>query len=228
MMRKLIGLLGGFALIGTAWAADPNTKNKIPSTESPSSASSSDSKSTTSSGEVDRSKPSTQSGDSSVGTSSGSGSTTGMTQDPKSAGRATGGSGDISRDRSTSEAGMQHQLSKNELTGKVVRVDNNMVWIDHLGAVVPLKIENNTKFESAGVTRAKDLKEGQEIRANFTVKDKTTNVATTIWLEGATSTGKTGSSDMDMQRRTTTTPKSPTTLPEDRGNRPATPPGDVK
>jgi hypothetical protein len=189
MMRKLIGLLGGLALIGTAWAADPNTKDKTQSTERTSSASTesttSDKKSTTGAGEIDRSKSSSQLGDSS-GT-----------------------------------------LSKNELTGRVVRADNNMVWIDHLGAVVPLKIENNTKFESAGVTRAKDLKEGQEIRANFTVKDKTTNVATTIWLEGATSTGKTGASDMDMQHRTTTTPKSPA-VPEDRGNRPGTPPGDVK
>ena len=189
MMRKLIGLLGGFALIGTAWAADPSTKAKTQSTESTSSTSTesttSDKRSTTAAGEIDRSKPS-----------------------------------------SDSSSTMQHQLSKNELTGRVVRVDNNMVWIDHLGAVVPLKIETGTKFESAGVTRAKDLKEGQEIRANFTVKDKTTNVATAIWLEGATSTGKTGSSDLDMQHRNTTTPKSPATLPE--GNRPGTHPGDVK
>jgi hypothetical protein len=111
-------------------------------------------------------------------------------------------------------SGMQHQLSKNELTGRVVRAENNMVWIDHLGAVVPLRIDANTKFESAGVTHARDLKEGQEIRANFTVKDKTTNVATAIWLEGATSTGKAGADSLDMQPRSNPS----AAAPGERGN----------
>jgi hypothetical protein len=113
-------------------------------------------------------------------------------------------------------------LAKNELTGKVVRADKNMVWIDHMGAVVPLKIESNTRFESAGVTKANELKEGQEIRASFTVKDKTNNVATTIWLEGATSGANKPGSDMEMHRGTATTPNRPSTLPEDKGTQPDT------
>jgi hypothetical protein len=92
-------------------------------------------------------------------------------------------------DRASSSLDTHHDLAKNEVTGKIVRADGNTVWIDHMGAVIPLKIEPNTRFESAGIARPKDLKEGQEIRASFTVQNKITNVADSIWLEGATATG---------------------------------------
>lgn len=101
-------------------------------------------------------------------------------------------------DRPAASLDKHHDLAKNEVTGKVVRADASTVWIDHMGAVIPLKIDANTRFESAGIAHRKDLKEGQEIRASFRVQDKVTNVADSIWLEGATGTAtQPGSSRLD-------------------------------
>jgi len=83
--------------------------------------------------------------------------------------------------------------SNTELTGKIVKADKTMVWVDHMGAVVPLKIDQKTKFEGTSLTHAKDLKEGQEIRANFEVKNKTSNVAKSISLSSDMESGKGGS-----------------------------------
>src|SRR5260370_3963101 len=131
-------------------------------------------------------------------------------------------------DRPASSLDTHHDVAKNEVTGKIVRADGNTVWIDHMGAVIPLKIEPNTRFESAGIARPKDLKEGQEIRASFTVQNKTTNVADSIWLEGATATGSRPTSSATDTHRTATTPKRPVTPPDDRGTNPDAHPNGVK
>src|SRR5262249_43096757 len=147
----------------------------------------------------------------------------GSAQERGTGGSGTSGttSGSVSSTPSTSASAVtRHDLAKNELTGKVVRADKNMVFVEHMGAVVPLKIESNTKFESAGITKANDLKEGQEIRASFTVKDKTTNVATAIWLEGATSGANKPGTGLDAHHRTATSPNRPATIPEDKGTHP--------
>jgi hypothetical protein len=74
----------------------------------------------------------------------------------------------------------------NQLTGRVVKTDSSTVWVEHLGAVIPLKVDSNTRFDSASIQRAKDLKEGQEIRASFTINNKTDNLAKSISLSSAT------------------------------------------
>jgi hypothetical protein len=127
-------------------------------------------------------------------------------------------------DRAASSLETHHDLAKNEVTGKIVRADDNTVWIDHMGAVIPLKIEPNTRFESAGITRPKDLKEGQEIRASFTVHNKTTNVADSIWLEGATATTPATTN----AHRSGTSSKRPAASPQDKKTNPDTDPNDVK
>jgi len=212
MNAKLIGSLAGLALmIGAANAQDPDSKAKdssvqvkdpleqpLPDAITP----------------PNKEKPSSNTA--TMGTSP---------ADRSSASdRGTGGSGTSgtvpSAPSSSDSAMTRHDLGKNELTGKVVRADKNTVYVDHMGAVVPLKIEPNTKFESAGITKANDLKEGQEIRASFTVKEKTTNVATAIWLEGATSGANKPGTDMDAHRRTATSPNRPATIPEDKGTHP--------
>jgi hypothetical protein len=213
MNAKLIGSLAGLALmIGAANAQDPDSKVKD------SSAQVKDPLEQPLPGAVtppNREKPSSNT--TTMGTSP---------ADRSSASdRGTGGSGTTSgtvpsTPSSSDSAITRHDLGKNEVTGKVVRADKNTVYVDHMGAVVPLKIEPNTKFESAGITKANDLKEGQEIRASFTVKDKTTNVATSIWLEGATSGANKPGTDMDTHRRTATSPNRPTTTPEDKGTHP--------
>ncbi|SEU09446.1 hypothetical protein [Stigmatella erecta] len=68
-----------------------------------------------------------------------------------------------------------------ELTGRVVKSDRKTVWIEHAGAIIPLKVDKSTQFTGTEQKRASDFKEGDEIRASFEV-NKTDNVATSIGL----------------------------------------------
>ena len=128
-----------------------------------------------------------------------------------------------SDDRAAASLETHHDLAKNEVTGKVVRVDPGTVWIDHMGAVIPLKIDANTRFESAGIARPKDLKEGQEVRVSFRVQNKTTNVADSIWLEGAPATGTQPSTSLMESHKTVTSPKQPDAMREGSGTKQAPP-----
>lgn len=87
--------------------------------------------------------------------------------------------------KQTADSAMGNTINGQELTGKVVRASNKMILVDHEGIVVPLKINAKTEFGDPSIKRGKDLKEGQEIRAAFTVKS-TANWATRISLETAT------------------------------------------
>lgn len=80
------------------------------------------------------------------------------------------------------QAGQMEEM-KHELTGTVVQADQKTVYVEYMGAIVPLKIESSTKFMDPQLQRARDLKPGQEIRASFKVEKKTDNVAETISLE---------------------------------------------
>ncbi len=86
------------------------------------------------------------------------------------------------------------QQAEQELTGKVVKAQSNKVFIEHMGAVVELKTSSKTQFEG-DVKKAKDLKEGDEIRASFTVKNKTENEATSI-SRSSQGTGGAGFEDL--------------------------------
>ncbi|MBJ6763097.1 RNA-binding protein [Myxococcaceae bacterium JPH2] len=100
-----------------------------------------------------------------------------------------GGSGSAGSASSMTRDSMGQQ----ELTGKVVKANSKMVWVDHMGAVVPLEVDSKTQFTDPSLKAAKNLKEGQEIRASFEVKD-TKNVAKSIAPSSAPSTGTGGSS----------------------------------
>jgi hypothetical protein len=74
----------------------------------------------------------------------------------------------------------------NELTGKVVKSESKKVYVSSSsGAVVPLDIDSKTQFTDPSLKNAKSLKEGQEIRASFQVKDEK-NMATSISLNAGT------------------------------------------
>jgi hypothetical protein len=105
------------------------------------------------------------------------------------------------------------QVSGNQLTGRVVKSDKKMVWLEHQGAIVPLKIDKNTQFNDPSLKRASDLKEGDEIRASFEVR-KTDNVATSI--EKSMSEG-TGGSGTEVMSPDSSINQSPGTLPADDG-----------
>jgi hypothetical protein len=105
----------------------------------------------------------------------GSGKTSGGIEDPARVGHPGGAGG--------TRAG-ENPAGGREITGKFLKADSTTVYVEHMGAVVPLKVDENTRFSGEGVKGSGDLKEGQEVRASFTVK-RTTNVADRITVEPA-------------------------------------------
>lgn len=112
------------------------------------------------------------------------------------AGDVSGKGADIGTD-SSMQGRSSSTASNNELTGTVVKISGKTLWMEHMGAVVPLKIGASTRFDDPSIKRVKDLKEGQEIRASFVVQGKTTNVAQSISLSNDTS-GRGGSGFKDQ------------------------------
>jgi hypothetical protein len=122
----------------------------------------------------------------------GSGSTQGSSQGSSGSSSGSidqGGSGAMGGSGTTS----QNAAGQQELTGKVVKSSSKMVWVDHMGAIVPLEVDSKTQFTDPTLKGAKSLKEGQEIRASFEVKE-TKNVAKSI--TPSTGTGGSGSDVM--------------------------------
>lgn len=108
-------------------------------------------------------------------------------------GSMQGSSGSMDQGSSAGGSGQQAMAGEKELTGKVVKSTSKMVWVDHMGAIVPLKVERTTVFADPSLKGAKNLKEGQEIRASYEVKE-TDNVAKSI--TPSTGTGGSGSDVM--------------------------------
>jgi hypothetical protein len=102
------------------------------------------------------------------------------------------------------------QTGSTELQGEVARVESKTIYVKHMGAVVPLKIDKDTKLDGKTFSK-RDLKEGQEIRASFTVENGINNVADTI----STSDLGTGGAGMQQQQ--------PSTIPDDSTNLPSEP-----
>jgi hypothetical protein len=130
--------------------------------------------------------------------------------------QGAGGSGTLGTDQSgqmgqTGQMGQSSQVSGNQLTGRVVKSEKKMVWLEHMGAIVPLKIDKNTQFNDPTLKKATDIKEGDEIRASFEVR-KTDNVATSI--EKSIGTGGSGTEVMSPDSSIN---ESPGTLPADDG-----------
>ena len=73
-----------------------------------------------------------------------------------------------------------------ELSGTVIRSDGSTLYLEHMGAVVPVEILSDTRF--SGVRSAHELAAGQAVRATFTVKGDTKNVAHAISLGASPAT----------------------------------------
>ena len=67
---------------------------------------------------------------------------------------------------------------RKELSGTVVRSEPHTLYVEHVGVVVPMEIGRETRF--SGVRSAAELANGQEVRASFTVKNGTANIAESI------------------------------------------------
>lgn len=67
-----------------------------------------------------------------------------------------------------------------EISGRVIEASQGKLFVDHMGAVVEFNIAPDAQF--SGVKSGNELSPGQEVRASFTIEDKTTNVAKRISL----------------------------------------------
>lgn len=190
MKTKVIGLLAGLALIG-APALAQDTSSSSQSTQSQPSEQTQPSDQSTQ-------LPSTPSDQSGTG-----GSGTSLPSDQSGTGGSATGS-------------MGEQAQAQEVTGTVVKAERHTVYIQSQGqgAVIPLKVDSKTKFESPGVTRARDLKPGQEIRASFSVKDQTENRAESIQLSGEGGSGSMGTPGTLPGSSPGSTDQGGTTVPE--------------
>ncbi|QSQ18687.1 RNA-binding protein [Pyxidicoccus parkwayensis] len=162
-MKKLVGVVATVALFGSglAFAQDSSSTQQEPSSAQ---------------GGAGAAGSGSMQHDSSMG---------GATQEPGMGGSGTSATG------STGSMSGQSAMGQKELTGKVVKADAKTIYVDHMGAVVPLKVEKSTQFNDPTLKKAKDLQPGQEIRASYEVKE-TENVAKSI----SPSSGTGGSGDM--------------------------------
>ncbi|MFL5350600.1 MAG: hypothetical protein ACJ8AT_37995 [Hyalangium sp.] len=191
-MKKLIGLFASVALLGSGVAfAQDQAQMQEPQTQSQGA--------TGGSGSM---------GSGSMGSGSmGSGSQAGQSGQMGQSGQA-GQSGQVGQ---SDQSGMINQVGGNQLTGRVVKNDKKTVWIEHAGAIVPLKIDKNTQFTDPSLKKVQDLKEGDEIRASFEVR-KTDNVATSIGKSSGT-----GGSGTEVMSPDSSINQSPGTLPSHEG-----------
>jgi hypothetical protein len=141
-----------------------------------------------------------QTGAGTSGTQAGSGSSTGsgssVTTGSASGSGTSGTTGTTGSQMGQSgQSGMTDSLAGNQITGRVVKSDRKTVWVEHAGAIVPLKVDKNTQFGDPSLKRASDLREGDEIRASFEVR-KTDNVATSIQKNTDVGQGGSGSDAM--------------------------------
>ncbi|MDC0714696.1 hypothetical protein POL68_39975 [Stigmatella sp. ncwal1] len=126
----------------------------------------------------------------------------------------------LSKDKALDAIGGSGQSGTGQqLTGRVVKSDSKTVWVEHAGAIVPLKIDKSTQFTDTSLKRAKDFKQGDEIRASFEVKN-TDNVATSI---GMANTGTGGSGEVQFPAQDTNA-LPPAPLDDGTGGNPLTPP----
>ncbi|NOJ96573.1 hypothetical protein D7W82_28215 [Corallococcus sp. CA049B] len=118
----------------------------------------------------------------------------GSQQPSTSSGSMQGSSGSTGSSGAMGGSGSSSMTGSNELTGKVVKSDSKKVYISSTsGAVVPLEVDSKTQFTDPSMKNAKSLKEGQEIRASFQVKDEK-NMATSI--SPSSGTGGSGTDPM--------------------------------
>ena len=112
---------------------------------------------------------------------------------------ATGGSG-LSQEQKPSmspstmpgQATGQLDVQKQgtQLTGTVVESKSHTLYLEHMGAVVPVRVEKSTDLSGLSGKKLTDLKSGDEVQVSFQIKNKIDNVATRI--EKSTATGGSG------------------------------------
>ena len=83
---------------------------------------------------------------------------------------------------------MQGQMAmtgEKQITGTVVKSSKDLLHLRTDNGIIPLKIDKDTQFADPNLKKAKDLKEGQQVRASFDIKG-TDNQAKSISLDVST------------------------------------------
>ena len=74
-------------------------------------------------------------------------------------------------------------IQVNEIEGTVASATGNQVYIEHNGALIPLKVNNQTSIQ--GVQSLRQAQEGSQVRASFKAGPQgTDNIATKLEFEG--------------------------------------------
>jgi hypothetical protein len=84
------------------------------------------------------------------------------------------------------------EATAKEISGRVVQASPSKLFLEHMGAVVEFNIAPDAQFTGGNLTSSRDLSEGQEVRASFTVENKTSNVVKRISAGRAGSGGAAG------------------------------------
>ena len=83
----------------------------------------------------------------------------------------------------------QTEKTSREISGRVVQASPSKLFLEHMGAVVEFNIAPDAQFSGGNLTSSRDLAEGQQVRASFTVENKTSNVVKRISAGEAGSSG---------------------------------------
>lgn len=67
-------------------------------------------------------------------------------------------------------------MGTQEIIGTVVKTEKDRLYIDHMGAVVPLSVTAKTRFEGSA-KKVSDLQVGTQIRIAFSIQKQVENVA---------------------------------------------------
>jgi hypothetical protein len=116
-----------------------------------------------------------------------------------------------------------------EISGRVLQASPSRLFIEHMGAVVELSLAPDAKFSGGNVTSSRDISEGQEVRASFTVENNTTNMAKQITVTsagtGAAPAGGTGTAREKTGMEGGTTGAAPGERPAPQEREPGMPTG---
>jgi hypothetical protein len=88
------------------------------------------------------------------------------------------------------------QAGVKEISGRVVQASPSKLYLEHMGAVVEFNLKD-TQFSGGDLRSFKDLSEGQQVKASFTIENKTTNVANRVSLAGEAGTTRPGAPERE-------------------------------
>jgi hypothetical protein len=110
---------------------------------------------------------------------------------------ATAQTGPNGQQTQREQQAQQPAQQEHTLTGRVLKADRNMVIIEYENAAIPFQVQRDTEFR--GVTSAQALREGQEVRASYELKNNRNMLKSLEFLGRPQGTGGAGEQDSDQR-----------------------------